>query len=137
MGKYRWLENMSVGVDEFDTDHVKCFSILYALDDALMNEEREKAYALSDDLQVLMQDHIQREYDYLRACNYPDIDKVIEVQNRSLSQIKNLHYLVRHDPQGAMHAIFDMQTGLMNYLLDEDANYRTYVTTHNREGKRR
>lgn len=137
MGKYRWLDAMSVGIDEFDTDHGKFFATLYALDDALMNEDRDKALTLSDDLLALMQDHMQREIDYLRQCNYPGLDKILEAQTQSSAAVEKLHYLVRHDPQGAMHAIFDMQSSLMNYLLDGDTNYKSFVEKHDKDGKRR
>jgi len=127
MGDFRWLESMSVGVDEFDSDHKRCIALLDEIRTALGEGRLSEARETSQALLHLVEDHVCREEAFLQRLGYPNTETVINAQKDSMARIKAVSEMIVERPQDAGVFVTTMQNAVIAYLLRADINFKSFV----------
>jgi len=127
MGSFRWVEGLSVGVEEFDEAHRQCISLLEDVEAAIEDGRIGQAGVLCDILVHAMIDHCRREEVFLRRIGYPGIDVLVEAQNANVDRLRGIATGMAEDPQAAARLAGEMRAAMVDYLLRGDINYKSYV----------
>ena len=127
MGKFRWLDGMSVGVTEFDDDHRRCIAILDDIGSALKEGRLDEGKELCLTLISLIESHCNREEAFLRRLGFANTDIVIDAQKDSLKRVKDISDLISSSADQAAKIILEMQSAVADYLLRADINFKSFV----------
>ncbi len=127
MSNFQWLDCMSVGVVEFDTDHKHAIHMISRISAMLEQGRTRDAYNLATALLEDAQDHVEREERFLRAIGFPGVDTVIPAQKASLSNIERLADRILREPRRCQELAVEMINAFVAYLLRADINYKSYV----------
>jgi hemerythrin len=122
--KLRWVESMSVGVQQFDNDHKRMLTLMAEIAAAWRQGQREPAHERIIDLQALTEDHIVRERAFLVRIRFPRLEAAITAQEELLSHIAALRAAA---PEDASAMISSMEEAFVAYLLRGDVNYKSFV----------
>jgi hemerythrin len=122
--KLRWVESMSVGVQEFDNDHKRMLALIAEIAAAWCRKEQDLARGQITDLQALTQDHIVRERAFLERIGFPRLEAAIAAQEELLSHIAALKAV---NPKDASAMISSTEEAFVTYLLRGDVNYKSFV----------
>ena len=123
--KFEWDSSMSVGVEDLDQDHrflVTLIDRLASMDDLGNTPEIEHVL---DDLVRYTEEHFEREEEYMRATDYPDLARHQRLHEEMVKKIEKLRlqfFLGEKEHIG--HQTLEFLTHwLQNHVLGEDMKY--------------
>jgi hemerythrin len=123
--KFEWGDSMSVGVEALDRDHrflVTLIDRLASMDD--LGNAPEVEHVL-DDLVRYTEEHFEREEEYMRATDYPDLVRHQRLHEEMVKKIEKLRmqfFLGEKEHIG--HQTLDFLIHwLQHHVLGEDMKY--------------
>jgi hemerythrin len=122
-----WVEAMSVGVAEIDALHQALFTHLAEIDRRLGDEDHAEAERLCRSLLTVAAQHAKAEERLLRSLDYPDLPKILEVQQAVTAEAERLLWLVRARSDEARGAAGAMSDELVFCLLRGDIGVKSFV----------
>lgn len=127
MSNLRWLNGMSVGVDQLDVDHRRYFDFLREIEIALKDGQDDLAKSLGQKFLDFVDEHGKREEGFLRKIKYPQIDHIIAGQHKMRGEAERLVEHLRASNPGSLEIINEIRKAMVDYLLRGDINFKSYV----------
>ena len=124
-----WTEEMSVGIDEMDQDHKKCFSLIHALNYSIT--AHMPPAEIRNRLQLIVADalrHFGEEEKLFKEWNYPN---TLAHALRHAQIAESLNYILDHfEPYGHdsswLAASLNVKNLLLKHFLTEDMVYAKF-----------
>lgn len=91
MDLFRWKDDYSVGVAEFDNDHRRLLSLANSVvSGAVRGLSTQEVSEVFDELAIYADRHFSREEDLMRRAEYPGLTEHREEHRRLLSEVRLL-----------------------------------------------
>lgn len=129
MADLDWHSFYEIGVDFIDEEHKEILSVMRNMRDALIGCELEKAYALSNDIISVSNDHFKHEENFLAEVGYPGLLEHSDYHGELLVQAANIKDLchgieAEHD---LMTCFEEMRNFMIHDILYGDVMFKSYL----------
>ena len=123
-----WNEAFSVGIEKIDDQHMKFFSLINTLFDAVqVVEDREVTGSILKELQEYFVFHFKTEESWMKLYNYPDISKHNIEHSEAINKVNKLVLEYERGYQTVdIELLKFLSNWLQNHILQVDMKYIPY-----------
>jgi hemerythrin len=125
-----WSENLSVGVEELDSDHKRIVAMLNELYDGIAAQNGKELLAgLLDRLEAFTENHFANEEKLFAVANYPEAEAHMKEHNQMAAWSRKTLKEFRSGPLGApsLEAMSYLKDWLSDHILYSDKRYGPHL----------
>jgi hemerythrin-like metal-binding protein len=123
-----WNSAYSTGIQKIDEQHIKFFSLINTLFDALQAEQNRKVVgAVLKELQEYVMHHFTTEESWMKLYNYPNLDDHKLEHEEAVKKVNKLVLEYERDYQTVdIDLLKFLSEWLKNHILQVDMKYIPY-----------
>lgn len=124
-----WNDTLSVGVRQFDKEHMKLIELINTLNEAMkQGKGKESLGAVLDDLVSYTRTHFETEERVMKQNGYPDLEAHKKLHDKLVMEVaktvRNFHMGNAPLPESVMQFLVDWLT---NHINGVDKKYGPYL----------
>ncbi len=135
MSYWAWDPSLSTGIDIMDEQHRKIVDYINELEEARLDDDREKVSIVLKGLVDYTLTHFAFEEEYMEKSGYPLSDAHKKVHMSFAVQIEN--YVIQHDAGKDItrKLLSDLKVWLTNHIKYQDKDYAVFLQQPVDDGK--